>query len=423
MKISVQHFFNSLLIILFCTTRFWGINLPWYINVIVRILVIIFLILSNKLKISFSKEVKKIINLTILPIVLIAIYSCVIWLLGDGFPASNVVRNLFTSSLYLIIDVFFGALLYEKYKVETVDLFVKCGFISYILGSIIPLLFEYSFTGILYLLTSYSTNDKLLYLTEVNDLTFGIGFCLLFYLFFDKRKNKGRRKNIIKCILMIFWGLKRIEIAAIVLCYLFYKFVVSKMNIKKVALISTTIIMIISYLYIIFIHNSTLISLAEKYNINFMGRLKTYIYVANTYSDFSLKFLGIGFGHIDEILEILVSENFKIDYIPVISLHSDILRMYLGIGFIGFGLWVIYQNYIKTKIIGREINTNCARAYIIFTVYLFILYLTDNTYSYPITFSLYIICTLCSIKNENTKLLMDSESSVKNINIKGEKTL
>lgn len=421
MKISAQRFLNSLLIVLFCTTRFWGENIPWYVNVIVRILVIILLIIDNKFIISFSRKVKKIIKLTILPIVLIAIYSCTVWFLGDGFPASNVVRNLFTSSLYLIIDVFFGALLYEKYKEETVDLFVKCGFISYFLGSIIPLLFNYSFSGILYLLTSHSTNDKLLYLTEVNDLTFGIGFCLLFYLFFDKRKNKERKKNVIKCILMIFWGLKRIEIAAIILCYLFYKFVVSKMNIKKSAFISTVIIMIVSYTYIMFIHNNTLINLAEKYNINFMGRLKTYIYVANNYSNFSWKFLGIGFGNIDEILEILVSKNFRIDYIPVISLHSDILRMYIGIGFIAFGLWVIYQNYIKTKIIGREINTNCAKAYIVFTVYLFILYLTDNTYSYPITFSLYIICTLCSIKDENTELLMDSDSSIKNINKIGEK--
>lgn len=421
MRLSFQHIFNSLLIVLFCTTRFWGINLPWYVNVIVRFFIIVFLILGNKLKISFSKEVKKIIKLTIFPIILIIIYSCVIWLLGTGFPANNVVRNLFTSNLYLIIDVFFGSLLYEKYKERTIDLFVKCGFVSYILGSIVPLLFNYSFEGILYLLTSHSTNDKLLYLTEVNDLTFGMGFCLLYYIFFDDRKNKVKKNYIIKCILMIFWGLKRIEIAAIIICYLFFKFFVSKINVKKSALISTISILVVSYLYIMFIHNSTLIGLAEKYNINFMGRLKTYIFVASNYSEFSIKFLGIGFGNIDEILESLVSRNFKIDYIPVISLHSDILRMYIGIGFIAFGLWLIYQNYIKTIIIDKEISVNCAKAYLIFTIYLFILYLTDNTYSYPITFSLYIICTLCSIKYKDNLQITNSISTEKNSIDKGEK--
>ena len=81
-------------------------------------------------------------------------------------------------------------------------------------------------------------------------------------------------------------------------------------------------------------------------------------------------------------------------------MHSDILRMYIGIGFIAFGLWIIYQIRLKTKIIQNKIDYNCAKAYLLYTVFLFVLYLTDNTYSYPITFTLYLICTLATLEKE-----------------------
>ena len=228
-----------------------------------------------------------------------------------------------------------------------------------------------------------------------------MGICLLYYLFIDKRKDRVKKNNLIKCILMIFWGLKRIEIAAIILCFIFFKIIISKLNIKISSAMATIIILVVSYSYVMFIHNSSLIQLASEYNINFMGRLPTYEYVANTYSKFTPKFLGIGFGYIDEILDELVKINFKIDYIPIISLHSDILRMYIGIGFLGFGIWIIYQCYIKTKLLYKHVNLNCAKSYLVFTVYLFILYLTDNTYSYPITFTLYFLCTLCASYEKN----------------------
>lgn len=403
MKRSITDLINFLLIIIFCTTRFWGVNLPWYVNVIVRVISIAFLIISNNLVIEIPRKAVKIMKYTIIPIVFIACYSYFIWLITDNFPKMNVVRNLLSSSLYLIIDVIFGFLIYSKYKEKSVDIFVNCGFISYIIGSIIPLILYFSFEGIKYLFTAYSNNYELLYYTEVNDLTFGIGFCLLYYLFIDKKNTKKNVKNIIKCLLIIFWGLKRIEIFALVLCYLFYKFVISKINMRQSIMIVTIIISLVSYLYVMFIHNSTLIDLASKYNINFMGRLPTYEYVSEKYSDFSPGFLGIGFGHIDEILQELVNEDFRIGYIPIISLHSDILRMYIGIGFIAFGIWIYYQCYIKTNLIRKNVDSNCAKLYLIFTIYLFILYLTDNTYSYPITFTFYFTCTLCSITRENEK--------------------
>ena len=181
---------------------------------------------------------------------------------------------------------------------------------------------------------------------------------------------------------------------------LFYNFILKKFSLSKASIIATISVLIVSYAYVMFIHNNVLISLADNYDINFMGRLTTYQFVAEEYSEFSPLYLGIGFGYIDEILDDLVKANYRIGYIPVISLHSDILRMYIGIGFIAFGLWIIYQIRLKTKIIQNKIDCNCAKAYLLYTVFLFVLYLTDNTYSYPITFTLYLICTLATLEKE-----------------------
>lgn len=400
MKINVKDLVTFILLTIFCTIRFWGVNLVWYINVAIRLIIIVFLILSNNLKIKYTKKSLKFFKITMLPIMLILVYSCALWLLNGDSPAFNVITNLFSSSIYLLIDAIFAILLYSEYKEKSVDMFVKSGFVSYIIGSVIPLVFKFKSAGLLYLLTSYSTNYDLLYLTEVNDLTFGIGFCMLYYLFFDTRDKKHKKINIILCFLLIFWGLKRIEIFALILCYLFYKFILNKFSLSKASIIATISVLIVSYAYVMFIHNNELISLADKYDINFMGRLTTYQFVADEYSDFSPLYLGIGFGYIDEILDDLVKANYRIGYIPVISLHSDILRMYIGIGFIAFGLWIIYQIRLKTKIIQNKIDCNCAKAYLLYTVFLFVLYLTDNTYSYPITFSLYLICTLVTLEKE-----------------------
>ena len=395
MRLNKINIVNHILIILFCTTRFWGGNLPWYINLIVRIFYIILFLFLNRMKLNVSKKCFKIFLYTIFPILSIMIYTLGLWGYTGNIPSTSVIRNLFTSNIYIIISVLFGALVYQKYKDDTVDLFVNCGFISYIIGSIIPLIILFPSECLKYLFTAYSANYDLLYYTEVNDLTFAMGFCFLYYLFFDSRSINYKFKYLLKCFFMIFWGLKRIEIFALILTILFYKIVISKFNIRISSSIATGIILFISFFYIMFIHNSELIEIAAKYNINFMGRLTTYVYVASHFSQFDIRFPGIGFGFIDEILEGLEKMNFKIGYIPIISLHSDILRMYIGIGFIAFGFWVIYQCFIKTRLIKRNINLNCAKGYLMFTVYLFVLYLTDNTYSYPVTFTLYIICTLC----------------------------
>ena len=131
MKINVKDLITFILLTIFCTIRFWGVNLVWYINVAIRLIIIVFLILSNNLKIKYTKKSLKFFKITMLPIVLILVYSCALWLLKGDLPAFNVITNLFSSSIYLLIDSIFAILLYSEYKEKSVDMFVKSGFASY----------------------------------------------------------------------------------------------------------------------------------------------------------------------------------------------------------------------------------------------------------------------------------------------------
>ena len=143
-------------------------------------------------------------------------------------PADHVVRNLFTSNIYIIISYVFASVLYYLYGKKSLDICFKCGVVSYLLGSIVALIVKFPKESILYLLTASSDDTSLLWLTEVNDLTFAFGIIFLYYLF--QYKNKTQIKSLFVCGLMIFWGLKRIEIVAIIVCFVFFKIFVNKLK-------------------------------------------------------------------------------------------------------------------------------------------------------------------------------------------------
>ncbi|HAR1791926.1 TPA: glycerol-3-phosphate cytidylyltransferase [Enterococcus faecium] len=383
---------------IFCTGRFWGIDVEWYISVGVRILIIGLFLVFHKFRFKRNYIIEKNLKLATVPIIAIVVYSIAVWLMSGSVPDEDVVRNLFTANTYLVISYLFASVLYYEFGKNSIVFLMKCGVVSYLLGSILPLIIKMPRAAISYLFTSHTNDTSLLWLTEVNDLTFAFGIILLYFLFSYHQNHK--KKNIIICALMIFWGLKRIEIAAILLCYLFFKVITEKIVFSQGAKIFLVSVLSVSYLYVMFIHNGQLAMLAEMYNINFMGRLLTYNYVTETYSSFSPGFLGIGFGRIDEILDDLVAENFRINYVPVISLHSDVLRMYIGLGFIAFGIWIFYQCYYRTMKLKKYFGSKTAQIYICLTLYIFILYLTDNTYSYPITGATYFLAILC-VSDEN----------------------
>lgn len=347
------------------------------------------------------------------PQVAIIVYSLLLWVFKWDIPEFGVIANLFTSNIYIIISILFAAALYCQFGKKGMGLFLKCAFISYFVGSILSILVKFGLKNtIICLLTSVPPVFKMGFIMEVNDLTFAVGVIFLYYQFFAE-EEEGRVAKLIVSALLIFWGLKRIEIAALVVCCIAYKLFIQNDTSRRPVKIVGCSILAVCYLYIIAVHSGALEKIAQAFNINFMGRLSTYSFAVNNYSDLSLFFPGIGYGYIDEILVQLESIGAKYgpNNIPIISLHSDILRMYIGLGFIGFGAWIYYQVFTRTKLMKKSFPAKTTSFYLLLTIYSFILFLTDNTYSYPVTcfaINFAILCTLDdSSKSKKTSNIRD----------------
>ena len=87
------------------------------------------------------------------------------------------------------------------------------------------------------------------------------------------------------------------------------------------------------------------------------------------------------------------------------SIHSNTLLLYIENGFVVFVLWIIYCFGIKTKILSKKCGILSAESYLLLTVYVFILYLTDNTFKYFDTQMMYFLIPLAIIDSPHTILI------------------
>lgn len=388
-----------LILIIFFTKRFWGINLPWFISPAICV-VGIFLAFCNLRGKRIDNNVKINFFLTIIPLFFIILYSLFNWLFNSHVVLStSIISNLFTSNFYIVLAVMFGSAFYLVLKEDAIKTAFVAAVVSYFIGSIVAIFFKYGIADSFKYLFTSSGDDNLVYVMEVHDLTFAFGNFFLYFAFFYKGDRQEKLKYLIISILMIWFGYKRIEIIALVICILCFYAFFTRRNLLFSLKILAFFIFLGSFLYIFFIHSSYLTDLALKYNIDFKGRLGTYTYIAKNYSSFSPAFAGLGYGTIDEIIVNLQNENLVIGWSTIISLHSDTFRMYIGLGFFGFAIWMIYMLFIRTKYTYNKIGINCAKIYILLTLYNFILYLTDNTYGYYLTIFTFTICVL-SVKEE-----------------------
>lgn len=232
---------------------------------------------------------------------------------------------------------------------------------------------------------------------EVGDCTFAAGLVLLIYWFYGRRKTKREHRYLAICAVFIILGLKRIQILSIIIVIVigfilkFSKNKVFKNLVMNIVGLGT---IIAAYLYIIIIDNDTILMNWTGLD---MGRYHLYSFM-NDYFAFDIKFLGHGYGFSNKFAEI--NTNFSITV-----LHSDILRMFVELGFVGFLIWLTYYLYFARKKIERRYGTECSYIFFFMTIYLIITYFTDNTVNYFAT--QYFYCILLPTFVIGNKFFMD----------------
>lgn len=332
-----------------------------------------------------------------IPILVMAAYAMIIWAFNSDIQLRNYTR-LISTCLQLLFAWGFGASGYYLFKDKVIDYIFIAGILSYVLGSIVCFIWRFGFNDfaiyIWNLILGIENTELAEYIMEVHDLTFAMGLFFLFYTFCDKRKKKYGK--IILSILLILFGLKRIEIlaltAAIVIYYLLLKWG-KTIHYRATFIAICFLILCLGYVYII--KSGILEEICNALSINTMGRINYYSFSSN-YFRFSPWYMGTGFTAFKRMWGELHNSGFRLNgHVIAATLHSDILIFYIENGFILTVGWIFYSFNVKVKSLKNHFGSKIAECYLLITTYMFILYLTDNTFSYAGTQMVYFVIPLC----------------------------
>lgn len=424
-KIEIKKLLFLLSAVVFLTLRFWGINMNLYVKYIIAgiwcFFLVIILIKDNGFR---AKNIRRQFFLMVFPLLFMSAYAIILWVLKSNNLINHVPR-LASEVLYMCLTWGFASIGYYYFGKKSIDYLFYAGCISYFFGSVLCLVVKYGANGIVLYVKSLilGVDSTANYIMEVHDLTFAMGLFFLYYLFFEDKNTKHHYKKVIVSALLIFLGLKRIEVLALIIAILIY-FVLLKWG-KKItfrAIVLTIVFLVISLGFIYIIYSGILDQLVNLYNIDTKGRLDYYGY-AKRYFEMKPTFPGLGFTYFSKLFGDLSTSGLRINgYRVAHGIHSNMLVQYIENGFVVFCLWIIYSFYTKTKKLYKKCSMVSAECYLLLTSFVFILYLTDNCFKYPNTQMMYFIIPLVlaespysifmKISKKNKKREKDNEEPV-----------
>lgn len=361
---------------------------------------------GQKKKYEFKRIARVNLRLVLAPIIAMVVYTCILWLIkppsGAGTTMSYFTRLLSTNT-YLVLQFLFVFSAFEMFGERTIEIIYQGLMANYTFMSIVPALI---FCGPIeiakYLFLSDSVRGGVNAYLEVHDLTFALGILFIYYFVvgFRHRTNKNI-KRLIFIGIYIFLGYKRIEMAAIFLVLLYYYIVdINFKNLKRKTAVITGLVATLSLIFIGAIYSGLLDYLALEFGINFNYRLDTWAYWANR-SSFSLAYPGLGTNFVDKdtYLMRLSSGIIQDGHVLVAGMHSDLFKKYVELGFIPFCSWIIYILYGKIIYLNKRFGKVAADVYLLITLYIVVLYLTDNVYNYAICNACYFVVTMVTCLN------------------------
>lgn len=356
---------------------------------------------SNEVNIDRKIIIKKLLQYFTLPwifITAVTICSYVFKMSPTNYLLTSIINlvNIFT--VYAFAASSF--LLFGKKLLKYIFLtFIIVYIIAFIKGAILTSVNQI-ITTLAFILLG---NDPVNNVFEVGDITFASGILVILMLW---NIFVNKKINIIYLFLSIFFvliGVKRIQIVSLIIISA-WLFLIRKKTINvtyKITSVISVVFIGASLLFVYLISTGELFRLLWEYGIDTMGRTKMWEY-ASQYMEFNLQYFGRGYGYTLRKL----SEGY-FAYV----LHSDVLRLYIELGFIPFILWEYMQFfYIKRKI-KKDFSVNVALFYFILLCYLFILHFTDNTTNYFVTqFTLfstlsYFAYTTLNVNNSDTMII------------------
>lgn len=352
------------------------------------------------------------------PIILIMVWSFFVWIINTPavFDFSYVSRSisnilcLFLATLSAIAGCYY-------FKGETIKLSVFAIFIS-TAANVIRAIQVYGFALFVdFLKTAFIVTDfdssrptyDVSQMLEVHDSTLACGFFIIYYLLFHRKKTKMEWLYVVLLAFCTYVGFKRAAFVGIGIVLLFLFLLKKREKYFKIIVTVIGLIMILlSFGYVVAMKLNYIETFANSIGLDFSGRFIIYDSLSNYYSLWPT-YIGYGYGYINKLFE----DNMEL------ASHSDIVRMYIELGFVPYFLWLYhYMIHVPVRTIDKY-GVDVARVITACTVYLFTTYFVGNAMNmFCVQYSFILIPVALSYKNDNSKGRLKSEDS-NIINAKG----
>lgn len=380
-----------------------SISLPYFLKYIIAAVWIIIGLnykKSNSLVITISNIEKNLIKLLMTPIIFSFCYTLVIWGvgLGDNITFSNITRLISNLGCMAIIAVS-TVIVVKIFDKEAINLTFYAVILTIFINAVVVIQ-NYGISEMLTYITHVFQADnylygsdlsKISYAMEIHDGTFAMGIFLLYFLFYEQEERKKRFMHIGIALFCSYLGFKRNELIGVVVVSILAITIVRKksrefLKTNQIMFLFTLIICFSFVLAIKYINQMTmLLSVLDIY------RIKVYNFMRSIYT-VSPFYLGKGYSYVNYILgnqKGLLGTS-----------HSDLVRVYVEMGFWGFIAWIWYYFSYIPRVIYKKYSKIAGKMFMMFSFYIFSTYFLDNTLTMFANQFVYYIIPISILHNE-----------------------
>lgn len=344
----------------------WAISIFWIVYGLIHKLRSSVRNKSMNIEASFSANlIDRLAGLFLAPKIAVWAYGIGLFVVGVG------ASQYATTGVTQLVSVFLPVAALLLFGTKTVEYtFYSCA-ISFIPQIVITLIVDGPDAFVQWL--SSLIYDGVSNPFENHSVTFTAAFLFVYYIGIDRFKREKNAVRVLVCAVMLALGFKRILVLSVAAALLL-SLICNRVSIERAtSLLKAASMFVLAgcWLFLVLIYNGSFFDLLQQFGINAMGRNYYYAQVASI-TDFSPSFLGLGLNAVSRMFTSTYS------YMHVGGVHSDILKYYAEIGFIGFALWSWFYLLKLPKMIDVKFGLGAAYALRLVNILTFITYLTDN---------------------------------------------
>lgn len=308
----------------------------------------------------------------ILPFIVVTILSVITAVYVHHTQNISDVRQSIIRCIRFICSFLIAYYAVKKFGTETPKLIIIAGLISY--GTVFIQYIYYGGISSIFRFFNTSVNGISL---EVHNLTYCFGLFFLYYVLSDLYDEKYKLKMCIILAIGIFFGDKRALYLAMAISIGIYFFLHNpKRKQKRWLMVIVLAFIFLAFVYLYIIKTGILAAIFLKFNINDMSRLKFWNYFYDKY-ELQLGYVGRGISYTDNVMASTQAMH-SMQITGKTLMHNDILRTYIGWGFIPFFYYWINFFLIRTRWFIRKNKPNIGWKYLAIASCYFIIGFFDN---------------------------------------------